>query len=296
VPLYKDLPLVTIVIPAYNSEKFILPTLQSIQLQSFQNFEVRVVGDGCTDFTEKIVASLNDSRFYWINLEHTMRSNATNHGMREARGRYIAHLEHDDLWFPCHLSKLIECLEENQADFVFSWVAAIGSQKTQDTLNPPFLNLSLRGGHTPPSTWLHRKDIIETCGPWRSDIKNLRHFPDTEFFLRLIHHRKKIVFCKSLSVLYFSSTDWRPHHSPKEFPQRKYVEALRKNPEELQRELLLDLALSYANRIPLQKKWPRWLVTLTQWYGHDRFPFLQILRWRFLRRRKKWLSLKKLKT
>lgn len=293
--MHKDLPLVSIVIPAYNSEQFILPTLESIQFQNLQNFEVQVVGDGCTDSTGKIIASLNDSRFHWINLEHTVRSNATNHGMREARGKYIAHLEHDDLWFPCHLSKLVECLEENQADFVFSWAAAMGSQKTQDRLKPPFLSSSTRGSHTPPSTWLHRKDMIDTCGPWRSDIKNLRHFPDTEFFLRMIRYKKKIVFCKSLSVLYFSSTDWLPHSNPNEFPQMKYLEALRRNPEGLQCDLLLDLALSYASRMAPPKKWPRWFVALTEWYGHDRFPFLQILRWRFLRRRKKWLALKNLK-
>jgi glycosyltransferase involved in cell wall biosynthesis len=287
-----DLPLVTIVLPAYNSEQFIRPTLESIQLQSFQNFEVRVVGDGCTDSTEKIVVSLKDPRFHWINLEHTVRSNATNRGMHDARGKYIAHLEHDDLWLPCHLFKLVECLEENQADFVFSWAAAIGSQQAQDRLRPPFISLSSRGTHTPPSTWLHRKDLIETCGPWRSDIKNLRHSPDTEFYLRVVQAKKKIAFCKSLSVLYFPSMDWLPHQNSSNFPQEKYLQTLRSHPEKLQYELSLDLALIYASRIPIAKKWPRWLVRLTEWYGHNRFPFLQILRWRFLKTRKKWLASK----
>ena len=99
-----------------------------------------------------------------------------------------------------------------------------------------------------------------------------------------------MIFCRSLSVLYFSSSLWSFHQLQDHFPQELYAERLHTDPEKLQRELLFDLAFNGARKTPLPKKWPRWLVKLTELYGQDRFPIFQILRWRFLKRRKKWLA------
>jgi glycosyltransferase involved in cell wall biosynthesis len=286
-------PLITVVITAYNSAKFIKWTLQSVQSQNLKNFEVLVVGDGCTDATGEVVASLNDSRFAWENLPHTIRSNAANRAIAKARGKYIAYLDHDDLWFPWHLSSLVESLEKNGADFVFSMSASIGPQGIENPEGPPFLSLdNLRGKMPIPSTWLHRKDLIEACGPWRADIKNLRLPPDTELFLRLQKFQKKTHFCRALSVLYFPSPLWLFSKRNDNFPQEAYLTAVEKDPKKLERELLLDLTLHLAAQIPLQKKWPRIFVKLSHIYGQDRFPLFQFLRWRFLNRRKKWLSSK----
>ena len=283
-------PLVTVIIAAYNSEKFIKWTLQSVQQQTLKDFEVLVIGDGCTDQTKDVVHSFNDPRFHWKNLAHTLRSNATNQGIQDAKGKYIAYLDHDDLWFPWHLADLIACLEQHEADFVFSWDLAIHPQNHHYVLPPPFSHEHPRGQHSTPSAWLHRKDLVETCGFWRADIQNLRRSPDTEFLLQIKRQKKKMQFCRSLSVLYFPSPLWSFHQLQDHFPQERFAERLRADPEKLQREILFDLAFHYASKTPLPKKWPRWLVKLTELYGQDRFPIFQILRWRFLRQRKKWLA------
>ena len=284
-------PLISVIITAYNSAQFIKWTLLSVQNQEFKNFEVLVVGDGCTDATGEIVASLNDSRFSWENLPHSIRSHAANTAIEKARGKYIAYLDHDDLWFPHHLSSLIESIEKNLADFVFSWSASIGPDGLVNPEGPPFLSPDSLDGKLPiPSTWLHRKELIHACGPWRTDIKNMRLPPDTELFLRIQKCKKKTLFCKALTTLYFPSPLWLFHQRIENFPQERYFGSLQKEPQTLERELLLNLALRLAEQIPRPKNWPKWLVKLSRVYGQERFPLFQFLRWRFLNRRKKWLA------
>lgn len=284
-------PLVTVVIPAYQSEKTIRSALESVLAQTLQDFEVRILGDGCTDQTEEIVKSFKDPRLHWKNLPHTNRSHTTNQGMLDAKGVYIAHLEHDDLWFPWHLEDLIACIEKTNADFVFSWPAEIGPPGPWDLLKPPFLHRDERTGHAIPSAWLHKKEVIEKCGLWRTDIRNLRRPPDTEFFMQVVQ-KGTIEFCKSLSVLYFPSSFWLKQKEKE--PQERYLASMTQDPRGMQRELLHDIGLAFARSSPIKTKWPRWLVRLTKWWGHDRFPLFQILRWRFLRRRRRWLSYKNL--
>jgi glycosyltransferase involved in cell wall biosynthesis len=73
--------------------------LQSLLGQEFRDFEARVVGDGCTDESEEVVASFGDRHLHWTNLCQNSGSQAApnNEGLRRARGRYIAYLGHDDL-------------------------------------------------------------------------------------------------------------------------------------------------------------------------------------------------------
>ncbi len=95
-------PSVTVIVPTFNSSATLRLALQSVLNQEFQDFEVWVVGDGCTDDSAQVALSFNDNRINWINLAQNSGSPAApnNEGLRRARGRYIAYLGHDDLWFP----------------------------------------------------------------------------------------------------------------------------------------------------------------------------------------------------
>src|SRR6059036_1113442 len=121
------MPKVTLIIAAYNSSKTLQCALRSLRQQTFPDFEAWVVGDACTDDSEQVVSSFADPRLYWTNLgQHCGCQNGPNNeGLRRARGRYIAYLGHDDLWFPWHLAGLVSTIEETGADFVHAAAALI---------------------------------------------------------------------------------------------------------------------------------------------------------------------------
>lgn len=103
--LVKSQPYFTIVVPSYNREKFIARTLQSIQKQSFDDFEVIVVDDCSKDNTVRIIqVFLKDKRFRLIrNPENYERAKSRNIGMRIAQGKFLTLLDSDDLMYPDNL-------------------------------------------------------------------------------------------------------------------------------------------------------------------------------------------------
>ncbi len=87
-----------------------------------------IIGDGCTDDSEEVVASFRDPRLYWHNLPHNsgIQSATNNAGLRLARGRYIAYLGHDDVWYPSHLALLTKALQETDAGLSYTFAVMIG--------------------------------------------------------------------------------------------------------------------------------------------------------------------------
>ncbi len=104
-------PDVSIIIPAFNCEPYIRQTLDSVLAQDFSNFEVLVVNDGSTDRTAEIAAQ-SDSRVRVIEQKNSGVCVARNRGIAEARGRFIALLDHDDFWFPNKLSTQLRIFSE----------------------------------------------------------------------------------------------------------------------------------------------------------------------------------------
>jgi glycosyltransferase involved in cell wall biosynthesis len=104
---------VSVVIPAYNVESFILPAIYSALSQSVQDVEVIVVDDGSTDATALLAASVEDKRVRILRQENAGLSAARNAGIRAAQGKYIGFLDGDDIWFP---SKAREHLGPMEAD------------------------------------------------------------------------------------------------------------------------------------------------------------------------------------
>ena len=113
-------PLVSIIIPLYNAEKYIDNTLKSVLKQKYCNYEVLIVNDGPTDTRIEIVSKYveMDKRFYLLNLEINKGvSNARNIGIRQAKGEYIAFLDSDDLWTNDKLTVQINYMLENNYSF-----------------------------------------------------------------------------------------------------------------------------------------------------------------------------------
>lgn len=121
-------PLVSVIIPAYNTAKFIDVALNSVFTQTYRPIEVIVVDDGSTDNTADIVKNYqtsktnktNETNLIYIYQENGGRASARNTGIRAARGKYAAFLDSDDLWTPVKLKKQVEIMEANKdIDFLF---------------------------------------------------------------------------------------------------------------------------------------------------------------------------------
>src|ERR1043166_3496543 len=123
-------PLITVIIPTYNWSEVLPYSIGSVLRQTIQDFEVLVVGDGCTDDSEQVVNAQNDDRIRWINLPANSghQSDPNNEGLRQARGSLIAYLGHDDLWFPHHLASLSTALNAG-SDLAFTLTEVIGPEE-----------------------------------------------------------------------------------------------------------------------------------------------------------------------
>ena len=106
--------LVSIIMPSWNTERFISETIQSVIDQTYQNWELLIVDDCSTDNTDEVVASFKDDRIkYFHNEKNSGAALTRNRAMREAQGEWIAFLDSDDLWMPEKLEKQITFMKEN---------------------------------------------------------------------------------------------------------------------------------------------------------------------------------------
>ena len=129
-----DLPLVSVIIPAYNSAAHIRETLESVLSQTYHNFEVILINDGSPDTEEfeRAIARYRD-RIVYIRQENGGPSAARNAGIRRARGEYLAFLDSDDVWFPGCLAAQVELALSRQpsCDLVYSDLLVVPDPQEQ---------------------------------------------------------------------------------------------------------------------------------------------------------------------
>ena len=113
--------LVSIIMPSYNTAKFISETIKSVLAQTYTNWELIIVDDCSTDNTDEVIKPyLSDPRIYYIKNEaNSGAAVSRNRALREARGKWIAFLDSDDLWLPEKLEKQILFMKKN--DYHFSY-------------------------------------------------------------------------------------------------------------------------------------------------------------------------------
>ena len=121
-----ETPLISVTIPAYNSQATIAQAIQSVLDQTFTDFEIIVVDDGSKDRTGEIVAEFNDPRITYIYQENQGGSQATNRALEAARGKYVALFAADDICCPERLEREYNFLSETGGKIVFSWAEFIG--------------------------------------------------------------------------------------------------------------------------------------------------------------------------
>lgn len=113
--------LVSIITPCYNSDKFILETIKSVQNQTHINWEMLITDDGSTDNSVEIIKELikTDKRIKLFSIENSGPAIARNNSIEKANGKYLAFLDSDDLWFPKFLETSIDEIDKSEG-FVFT--------------------------------------------------------------------------------------------------------------------------------------------------------------------------------
>jgi glycosyltransferase involved in cell wall biosynthesis len=184
-------PRVTVIIPTYNWSSVLPYSIGSVLRQSFTDFEVLVVGDGCSDDSEQVVTAMADPRVRWINLPVNAghQSAPNNEGIRQARGPIIAYLGHDDLWLPHHLEVMVAAIDAG-ADVAHSIVHMIDGHG--NVMLPARGLLRFEPGLSlPPTGVVHRRIATERIGGWR-DYRTLSVDPETDLLRRM--HEAGLVF------------------------------------------------------------------------------------------------------
>jgi glycosyltransferase involved in cell wall biosynthesis len=121
--------LVSVIMPTYNCAPYIGETIRSVQSQTYENWEIIIVDDCSTDNTESIVKSINDKRIrYYKNSKNSGAAVSRNFALREAKGRWIAFLDSDDLWAPTKLEHQLRFMVENNYAFSYHNYSEIDEQ------------------------------------------------------------------------------------------------------------------------------------------------------------------------
>jgi len=126
-----ETPLVSIITPSFNSEKFIAETIQSVRNQTYQNWEMIIVDDCSTDQTVSIIQEIanEDKRIKLFQLEKNSGTGvARNTALNKTSGKFIAFLDSDDLWKSLKLEKQINFLIDNNLPFTFSFYDCINEE------------------------------------------------------------------------------------------------------------------------------------------------------------------------
>lgn len=197
--------LVSIVTPCYNSEKYIAATIESVQAQTYHQWEMLIVDDCSTDNSAKIIKqyAANDARIHYYK---TAKPSGTptlprNIAIEHAKGRYIAFLDSDDLWFPNKLALQIPLFQDEKTVIVFGDYEKI----SEDGKSNDRLILSNRK-HSYAS--LLYKDEIGCCtSVWDTKKTGKMYFKfmgneDYEFWLRLMKPGFTATNCGKLVAAY----------------------------------------------------------------------------------------------
>jgi glycosyltransferase involved in cell wall biosynthesis len=217
-------PRVTVIIATYNWSSVLPYAIQSVLAQTMPDFELLVIGDGCTDDSEQVVTAIQDSRVRWINLPSNTghQSEPNNRGLKEAQGEFIAYLGHDDLWLPHHLECATERLAGTECDIVHSLLIRVPPGATSGL---PVLPMPQYGIGGPPSCRIHTRRMTESIGGWK-DYRLLNVPPEVDLHERALAAGFKVTFAPRLSVIKFAASQRKnvyrdkPSHEQAEWWER----------------------------------------------------------------------------
>jgi glycosyltransferase involved in cell wall biosynthesis len=197
------MPLVSVIIPAYRVTPYINETLDSIISQTFQDFEIIVVNDGCpdTDDLERVLQPYLPAIQY-IRQSNSGPGGARNTGLAAARGEFIAFLDGDDQWLPDYLASQVKFLREHpDVDVVYADAEIFGNDKRRGP-GKRFMDQCPSHGEVTLESLLReqcvvfisvlcRRTAIDRAGGFDA---NLRGVEDFDLWLRIVRTGGKIAY------------------------------------------------------------------------------------------------------
>lgn len=181
------MPLVSVILPVYNVEKFVAQAIESVLAQSFEDFELLIVNDMSPDSSRKICASYNDSRVRIIDhRENRGLAGARNTGIRQAKGAYLAFLDSDDFWHVDKLKSHVEHLNTSpqvgisfsRSDFVNEGGEHLGMKQMPTLTGITTKTLMCRNPIGNGSAPVIRRQVFDDIG-WLDDLYG---FSETYYF------------------------------------------------------------------------------------------------------------------
>ncbi len=194
-----DTPLISVVMPAYNHEKYINIALQTIITQDYPRLEIIVVDDGSTDGTGRMAKNILGASaipYHLIRQENQGAHAALNHGIQISNGEYIAILNSDDRYLPERLSVMLDALKASKQRFAYSKVSHIDSngsthpyqehylRQIAEASQFPALSFELLRNNIAASTsnFLFRRDLVDEVGGFNALVT----CHDWDFLLRVL--------------------------------------------------------------------------------------------------------------
>lgn len=209
---------VSVIIPSYNSGKYLEEAIISAVNQTYKNTEIIIVNDGSTDSTEEIVKSWQrkDRRIRYVKHEKNRGlAAARNTGIKNSQGSYIAFLDADDVWLPQKLEVQMRKIEETGADLVFSnWYIWEPERKLKIkafNLSPvqsnkkDLLFFFIKKNLSNPSTALLKKSSLEKVGLFD---ESLRSSEDYDLWIRFLLEGMEITFIQE-PLIYYREHQWQ---------------------------------------------------------------------------------------
>lgn len=197
----EESPLVTVLLCTYNDEKYIAESIQSILNQTYKNFEFIILNDGSTDNTKEIIESFEDPRIRY--LEHTKNKSledSKNWGLTEAKGKYIAYIDGDDLAQSDRLYVQTKFMEENPEYGLCASAISVFGNKT-GRYHPAEKDLEIRCRALVGTPLNHPSCMIRTSILREHNIRYRKDFPAAEdhpFMLDLLKVTKAYCLPKVL--------------------------------------------------------------------------------------------------
>jgi glycosyltransferase involved in cell wall biosynthesis len=198
---------VSVIIPAYNAERFIQDTIESVFAQSVQPSEIIVVDDGSTDGTAALLRSYGD-RLHVLSGRRGSAAASRNAGARAASGAWLAFLDADDLWLPNKLERQLAAADaDEQIALVYTDRYNIGTRgdlpEIQSSIQPLyagdiFIDLMMRGNHITLSSTLVRTHVFMELGGFSEALRNAE---DWDLWIRLAE-RHRVAACMEPLVQY----------------------------------------------------------------------------------------------
>lgn len=178
-------PIVSVLVPTFNRPQYFYEALASVLCQSYRNLQIIVINDGGEDISD-IVNAFNDPRIIFINRKENRGLPFTlNQALTHATGKYICYLGDDDVYYPYHVSTLLNALENQTSCYVaygdlykvYCRIVPDGSRQVLSKVVQVSRDfdrfLMLQFNHTLHVSLMHRRDLLDKIGPYNEDLNVL---------------------------------------------------------------------------------------------------------------------------